>query len=183
MILFTTKSHLTLNSKIPLKRVKNIKNNITKYYNYINYGMKNAYDLNETSKRELGYNLKDIVLFCNFNSEVYDEKDFIWMFSYWYGNCFQFNPNMNQKNGYNLAGANYGLMMIVKNLTNFNSYLWTFGLGVFIHKNSDFISSAEQVFIETRKITFLQLKKAIVSPHRIVNVKICNSSNLKNTVQ
>jgi hypothetical protein len=132
---------------------------ITKYYSYITYGMKKAYYMNESSKRELGYNLKDIVLFCQFNGQVCDEKDFIWVFSYWYGNCFQFNPNLNHKNGFNLAGANYGLMIIFKNLTNLNKYSWTNGLRVFIHNNSDFVTSAEQVFIETGKMTFLQLKK------------------------
>ena len=46
-----------------------------------------------------------------------------------------------------------------KNLTNLNRYSWTFGLRVFIHNNSDFMSAAEQDFIETGKMTFLQLKK------------------------
>jgi hypothetical protein len=129
------------------------------YMDYLSYGMKKAFYMNEKSKRELGYNLKEILQFCNFNGAFCGLKDFIWLFSYQYGNCFQFKPKLGEIKR-KLSGSIYGLTLAFKNVKNFNKFSINHGLRVFIHNGSFLSSGAQQTLVETGKTTNIELKKS-----------------------
>jgi len=126
--------------------------------NYIYYGMRRAFSMNDIQKLELGYDLKEILQFCSFNGELCTLNDFTWIFSFQYGNCFQFKG---KKTFFlkKLSGSLYGFRLALNRLKSCNSYSVDHGLIVFIHNGTLLTSSSQQMFVEMGKTTNIEIKK------------------------
>jgi hypothetical protein len=73
--------------------------------------------LNETSRRQIGFELKDMLISCVFNYKLCDANDFTYFYDPLLGNCYTFNKGV-YDNGtvYNpktvsLSGSLYGLIL------------------------------------------------------------------------
>ena len=118
-------------------------------------------------KRSFGLNLGQFIS-CSFKGETCDmNKDFNWLWSYVYGNCWQFNSGRNT--GSNLretyGGNDFGLSVSVS-LDIQNKYLLltetlSKGLIVFIHNSSFYphVFEKHQAFVETDKDTYIAVKR------------------------
>ena len=76
-------------TKSPLDVYKEIK---LRFFNFV------FTQLNEKTKRSLGYDLEHMLISCSFNKRECSAVDFNWHFSYEYGNCFSFNTGVNETN-------------------------------------------------------------------------------------
>jgi hypothetical protein len=148
-----------LNDSIEAISDKKYLNRSFTYLDYLNFGMQKAFYMSEKSKRELGYDLKEILQFCQFNGALCGISDFAWFFSYQHGNCFQFKPKLGEVKR-KLSGSMYGFTLAFKNIRNFNKFSINHGIKVFIHNSSYVSSSAQQTLVETGKTTNIELKKS-----------------------
>ena len=138
--------------------------NALKVQNTKNYGMYKAYYLNDLKKKELGLSMESMLRFCYLNGKWCNASDFSWVFSYTYGNCFQFDSKSNGSQlpkETKLSGETYGIVLVLGNLVNQNNRSSSIskGLQVFIHNNSYFSSSTEGVYVETGRQTDIAIKK------------------------
>lgn len=46
---------------------------------------------NDSLKRSLGFELKNIMFYCTFSAKQCNSNDFKWFYHYWFGNCYTFN--------------------------------------------------------------------------------------------
>ena len=70
-------------------------------YQYSTAFAVDPYNLTDSQRKWLGWDLKQVVIKCKFNGVDCDiNNDFEWYFSPQYGNCFEFNsiPKNNQVN-------------------------------------------------------------------------------------
>ena len=133
-------------------------------YSFTIYGMKRAFDLDDKGKQSLGFSIQSILHLCTFNGKTCDASDFHWVFSYAHGNCFQYNSESNATQPLKetkLGGTSYGLMLLIRNLTNANKHptFFSSGLKLFIHNGSFISSSAKEIFVEAGKHTSIAMKK------------------------
>ena len=105
----------------------------------------NVPEYGDLNRKQLGFNLTDIVVSCQFNGIPCDlEKDFHWFYHYYNGNCFQFNSgqSMNAQQvpvkDTTLEGDSYGLVLELGPLVHQNTIpaISSKGLKVFIHNQS-----------------------------------------------
>ena len=160
----------------------NFQNYSAKAIYYINSRMNKSYYMDDNGKRSLSHDLKDIIQFCQFNSIPCLQSDFSWFFSYMYGNCFQFNSKENVRKSIKSGGLGNGLMLTIKNLTNFNKYSFGDGLRVFVHNSTFFPSSADQILVETGKTTNIQIKKTFTYREQFPYSQCQDLSNFKSGI-
>jgi uncharacterized repeat protein (TIGR02543 family) len=75
------------------------------------------------NRKKLGHSLEDILFKCKFNNKPCGVKDFTWMFSNYYGNCYVFNAwngSETTKTSF-IAGSQFGLNLEL--YANFNQQL------------------------------------------------------------
>ena len=101
-----------------------LNNSNLNYSNYIDEYHSYLYDLsdylrlkalNNPSKefrRSIGFELKNMLLQCNFNWIPCDADNFTYFYDTNYGNCFTFNA-MNDSNQGRLPGPNYGILLFL----------------------------------------------------------------------
>ena len=131
----------------------------------LTHGMKKSFHLNDNEKQNTGFSMKNVLQSCFFNGKKCNISDFTWFYSYSLGNCFQFNSQRNASQPIKeskLSGFMNGLILFIRNLTNSNTHPTFYGSGlkVFVHNNSYLTSSAEEILVETGKLTSISVKKA-----------------------
>jgi hypothetical protein len=135
----------------------------SKFFLYLSYGMYKAFELNDEKKQKLSNSLKSSIKFCTFDNEPCEKNDFVWYFSYLYGNCFMFNSNTSQLKKTKMSGSLYGLVLLLGNLTSQNKYPTSYasGLKVFVTNTSFLAQSSQQKLVETSKFTSIEIRKTI----------------------
>ena len=133
-----------------------------------------AFKLIQEEKKSLGFSLSKTLLLCSFNGNKCSIEDFYWFYDFKWGNCFQFNSNVNQTSPIKetfLGGYNYGLTLFLGPLINSNRNFshYSSGLKIYIHNGSILASFTDETFIETGKQTNIAIKKTFAhkapSPH------------------
>lgn len=107
---------------------------------------------NDTQRQALGFNLTESLVVCAFNTKSCNVSDFHYLYNYMYGNCFQFNHEMNKTS--RLPGKTYGLNLMIGPLYNSNRNAISFsdGLVMFIHNKTNPPSLFEDpILLETGK--------------------------------
>ena len=142
-----------------------------KTINATNLAKIRALNKTEDERISMGLNLNTTLLFCMFNGEFcYFKEDFIWHYSYDYGNCYQFNTGKNSlgnsvplKN-VTQSGPGGGLRIYLGPLINLNKYASSSskGLKIFIHNQSFEPSTSEVIYAETGKETNVAIKKTLL---------------------
>ena len=69
-----------------------------------------ANSFSDEGKKQLGHDLKDILIECWFNDKPCNSTDFTWSFHNIYGNCYKFNTGFDVKSS-TLAGPDHGLSL------------------------------------------------------------------------
>jgi len=136
---------------------------ISQYFSYVSYSMNRAFDLDDEKKQKLSNSLISKIKFCTFDNRPCEKNDFVWYFSYLYGNCFMFNSNASQVKKTKMSGSLYGLLVLLGNLTSQNKYPTSYasGLRVFVTNTSFLTQSSQQKLVETSKFTSIEIKKTI----------------------
>ena len=123
----------------------------------------------DENRKKLGLNKNQID--CKYNGNDC-KKDLDWYWSFYFGNCFQFNVGLNDKNRVikkrmaDKAGYMYGILLTINNFTNtnFTNYL-NGGLGmiVFIH-NSSFHprDDMDGVFAKPGEESYIGIKRTFI---------------------
>jgi hypothetical protein len=133
-------------------------------------------DYGDENRKLLGFDMKKHLQNCLFSGTPCDwESDFHWYYNFDYGNCFQFNSNLNMKNQERpmsnlkyslLTGDKYGLRLRVF-VTNENKYSLSriHGLKVFIHNQSLKYLSYLDTFLSVKpgEETNIAIDKVLVS--------------------
>ena len=127
----------------------------------VNSAIDKTFRMNAAQKQSLGFSLNKTLQSCYFNRQLCDSKDFVWFYSYLWGNCFQFGRGGSKE--VLISGRRYGLELFIGPLSNENKYPTYFGHGlrVFIHNSSLLTSSAEEIFVKTGEQTSISIKKTI----------------------
>ncbi len=103
--------------------------------------------------KKLGFN-RSLIMLCRYFNDACEDS-LHWFYSFYYGNCWQFNAGVNLTNHkIKIKEATLdngiGLSMIFHPLTNNNSFMttWESGMVVFIHNNSFKPKLNDRVYID-----------------------------------
>jgi hypothetical protein len=69
---------------------------------------------NVSALKQRGFNLNNMLISCYFNKNQCTLDDFVWSYSYEYGNCYTFNSRVNETSTIktiNNAGTSFGLVL------------------------------------------------------------------------
>ena len=114
----------------------------------------NSDQFNDTQRKQLGHDLDDILIGCQFIGKTCSSNDFIWKFDSFYGNCYVFNSGFDS-NGNKVslkttttAGWFFGLKLDF--YVNYNEHLSLInsifsGLGAIIHIENSSYSSKQSM--------------------------------------
>ena len=138
---------------------------VSQYLSYVSYGMNKAFDLDDEKKQKLSNSLKSNIKLCTFDNRPCEKNDFVWYFSYLYGNCFMFNSNASQVKTTKMSGSLYGLGLLLGNLTSHNKYPTSYASGfrVFVTNTSFLTQSSQQKLVETGKFTSIEIRKTLAN--------------------
>jgi hypothetical protein len=89
-------------------------------------------------------------------------SDFTWIFSYRYGNCFQFDAHKMFKHAF-LNENSFGIYLTLGNLENQNEFPInpSQGLKMFIHNGTEFSLNDIEIYLETGKQVKIDLSKTL----------------------
>ncbi len=110
-------------------------------------------------------------IYFTFNDKGCDLNNLKWYWSFEYGSCLQFNSGFNMSNNkiplldVKRKGKDFGLVIAMFPIINLNSFITTSSIGgvVFVHENR--FEPSDGVFVETRKNTFISIKKTITKKY------------------
>ena len=118
------------------------------------------------NRKKLGHSLEDILFKCKFNNKPCGVKDFTWMFSNYYGNCYVFNAwngSETTKTSF-IAGPQFGLDLEL--YANFNQQLnifnQPFGPAIYIRiENGSSLKgdTLNGVMLPTGHLTYVSLDR------------------------
>ena len=121
----------------------------------------------DNNKQRLGL-AREQFTWCYFNNQDCID-DLHWIYSYDFGNCFQFNSGLNKSNqrvdleDTTVPGPDYGLQIDIGPLRQSNKYAssWSSGMIVFVHNSSSEATFSESVFVETGKWSYISVKRTL----------------------
>jgi hypothetical protein len=122
-------------------------------------------------RKALGFDLKKSLFQCLYNKkECKAELNFTWSYTFFYGNCYQFNSGFDSnKTGMNIKiatvpGENNGLFLtfFLANSTNRYSSSFNDGLRVFIHNGSFPPSSSEGINVKPGTLANIGVKRTLI---------------------
>jgi hypothetical protein len=129
--------------------VRSLKNNEYIYKAFASYLKKS----NKTSDiKPLDYELKDIMISCEFNGAVCNENNFEWFFHGLYGNCYTFNINSSLKSYRSGKKRGLTIELFVGIYDELDKFTIAKGLAVIVNNNSNsnaFLSDG--IFVTTGK--------------------------------
>ena len=125
----------------------------------------------DEKRKQLGLNKNQIT--CSFFN-VDCKNDLHWIWSSFYGNCFQFNVGLNESNGFigrkitNVEGVFNGLLIKIINFTNLNlTKIGTtsgFSMAVFVHNRTTQPRwSSESIAVKPGELSMVGVKRTFVS--------------------
>lgn len=122
-----------------------------------------AATMSDDEKQKLGFD-KRLILSCSFFGQRC-ENDLHWYYSYYYGNCWQFNAGVNFANIKQAThtGEQSGLSLVFHPLVNQNRFMTSYdtGLVVFVHNNSKQPTLNDRVYANLGKSSNIMVKKTI----------------------
>jgi hypothetical protein len=129
--------------------------------NLVDFVYSQAPTLNDQAKMSLGFPFETLNQRCLF--DLAGCSKFEWIFSYKWGNCYQFNVDQFKKTTF--AGQKFGLELYLGPLKNANKFSTSIssGLRVFIHDGSFLAPSAKEILIEMGKQTNIEIRKTLTS--------------------
>jgi len=120
---------------------------------------------NESFKKSLFLNLKDMIIECNFEMDECNKSDFKNFYHETYGNCIEFNSNLPKKRVFNY-GLWSGLYMELSLPNLDSSFLISNrfnGLRIFIQNLTyDSINTANAIDVKPGTMSSIQLKKVVI---------------------
>ena len=100
----------------------------------------NDQSFSDNNRRRLGFDLESVMTDCSFNFNTCNfTNDFRWIFTYKYGNCFQYNSDFDMNNQpvelkrQNLKGEDYGFYLNIFPLINTNNLSNTKSVGLKVY--------------------------------------------------
>jgi hypothetical protein len=148
----------------------NIEDYVNEYHSYL-YDITDYFRLkvlsiqNDEHRRSIGFELKDMLLQCNFNWISCDADDFTYFFDNTYGNCFTFNSK-NETNQSRLPGPNYGLSVdfFVGDPDIHSKYEFAYGIIVIVHnQTAKPILNSDRTLASTGAETDLKISRNFIS--------------------
>jgi len=125
-------------------------------------------ELNDAERKRLGFDLQNKLKSCSFAGQECNANDFLWYWSFDYGNCWQFNSGFkphNQKVDLLNAqiGIDFGLQLLIYPLENLNKYPSTNdnGLVVMVHNSSFKPLKSDSIFAKPGEKTHILVKRTI----------------------
>ena len=132
------------------------------------YKYSNIYNKSTDDKKNLGLKLEEFIYECRFNSKACEyEKDFVWFYDFYNGNCFRFNSGRNST-GHSIGKKNVYKIGRYSNLElniftgNYSPEAFT-GLNIIVHNSSVNPSLTEGFQIPTGFQTYVAIKKIFIN--------------------
>jgi hypothetical protein len=159
---FLHKINININSNVNIFNGNGMKDVDYKVVNELTDNIKYRADgvirnnFSDLEKKQLGHSLEDILMNCRFDDNSCSSKDFSWTYDSYYGNCYEFNSEKDDKSRRkvsSVAGAINGLRLRLyanyhENLALFNSNNGGSGVVIKIDNSS---------FLKDHKLNAIQI--------------------------
>jgi hypothetical protein len=159
---FLHKINININSNVNIFNGNGMKDVDYKVVNELTDNIKYRADgvirnnFSDLEKKQLGHSLEDILMNCRFDDNSCSSKDFSWTYDSYYGNCYEFNSEKDDKSRKrvsSVAGAINGLRLRLyanyhENLALFNSNNGASGVVIKIDNSS---------FLKDHKLNAIQI--------------------------
>ena len=145
--------------------------NFTSQKKFNQYLRFKAFNLSLEDRKNLGLKIDELIYDCSFNGEQCDfDNDFRWIYSYQFGNCFQYNSgysfNASQvrlKSTF-FGGPAYGLRLkVYTGTSNYLSDASSHGLQLIIHNSSVDYLYEDTISVATGLETNIAIKRSFIN--------------------
>jgi len=137
--------------------LKNLSTNIDNI-NFILKSYASSQKLSDEERKEFGHKLEDILINCRFSDDDCSTDDFIWIYNFYYGNCYQFNSGFNSTghridNKFSTRSGRFNglrLELFIDSNPEFELFNINHGAVVIIGNNTQrFITDSDGIFLNT----------------------------------
>jgi hypothetical protein len=137
---------------------------LTKLYNdidnisYILKSYASSGKISDEEKKKFGKKLEEILIICRFADDDCSTDDFIWIYNFYYGNCYQFNSGFNSsghqvKNKFSTRSGRLNglrLELFIDSNPDFEMFNLNHGAVVIIGNNTQkYITESDGIFLKT----------------------------------